>query len=351
MSVASTASAGETASGLKTGIASWFLMVDANGQFYFFDAKAKKTAWGLPLRDMISEDEKLPHSRHGADDWVCCVDPGSGKKFYQSEKYGRLQWTPPMIYRARLADIPFFQMERVELKSEETTQFDEVKKPTLSRIDSLLALLEKISIEDVLKNSVTCSAFHRYLVAVHAEENLLFWGQCESFRTGAWFGMQILGINNPEKRKTLTLKDKKPEEFPEDEILDEGQEQLVQQLEKTRASVRMGLTDKRQSLGREARQIYDKFIRPKAEMEICIDSKAAERLLIRVTRGDIDKDMFVEAQEEVLRNMEEDLLPRFLKSALSEEEEIVGTGELTFKTDEVVRQAIRGLARTTSTAE
>jgi len=337
--------------GVPTGVGSWYQMLDDDsGRFFFYNAKTKKVSWGLPLRDIVTDAELAsPYARHGKDDWECCIDAQSGKKFYQSKKINRIQWQPPLVYRPRLMKLQFFADRRVSTVGEEPVA--KVSTPVLRRQASLQTLMNHISIESVLEDSTCCSAFHRYLVSVHAEENLLFWAACEVFRLGSWKGMKTLGIR--EGGVVDTKGDDTDDDIDEEDAHaqvvhdeeDEGQMMLQDQLARTHASVRIGMPigDER-SLSQEARTIYDRFIKPGAPMEICIDAQSGKGIIRCITSGKVDRTLFHVAQEEVLRNMEEDLLPRFLAVALSEDGETVGQGEFIFESDEVVRRALTAVA-------
>eukprot|EP00514_Thraustochytrium_sp_LLF1b_P006535 CAMPEP_0184532350 /NCGR_PEP_ID=MMETSP0198_2-20121128/14111_1 /TAXON_ID=1112570 /ORGANISM="Thraustochytrium sp., Strain LLF1b" /LENGTH=137 /DNA_ID=CAMNT_0026924923 /DNA_START=213 /DNA_END=622 /DNA_ORIENTATION=+ len=111
----------------------------------------------------------------------------------------------------------------------------------------------KIRIEQVLNNAQACAAYHRFLMAIHAEENILFWGAAEVYHRGEWKGMKVIG-------------------FPSEETMggdDEGSALLQKQMVMSRASVRIGFTaNKRLSLATEARLIYEKFIKEGASLEV-----------------------------------------------------------------------------------
>ncbi|GBG32539.1 Regulator of G-protein signaling 5 [Hondaea fermentalgiana] len=332
--------------GVQTGVGFWWQVCDdATGRFFFYHSKTKKVSWSLPLRDAVPEEEVHGLGNKLADsDWTMSIDPQTGKKFYESKKINRIQWKPPLMYRPRLMKLPYFQERRVSLAAEEPVPKARVSMPKLKRQASIETIINSISIESVLDDSTSCSAFHRYLVSVHAEENLLFWATCEVFRLGKWKGMKTLGIRAGgvpahDSDAEVDAEDVDAEADHDEE--DEGEQQLQEQLERTRASVRIGLpVDGARSLNQEARTIYDRFIRPGAPLEICIDAQAGQRIIHRINAGDVNRELFLLAQEEVLRNMEEDLLPRFLQTVFSDDNEVVGQGEFIFSSDEVVRRAL-----------
>jgi hypothetical protein len=319
--------------GVQTGISGWYQMYDdESGKYFFYNKSTKKTAWGLPLRDVLPEAERNPHNKAGSSDWVVCVDPMSGKKFFQSNKIKRVQWTVPLLFKQYLDPLPYFAIQkRVSMVG--ATPQPGVATPMLKRQPSMNSLLSSIHIEDVLEDSQACAAFHRFLVASHAEENILFFGAAEVYRKGEWKGMKVIGEQS--------------ESVKDDE--EEGEAMLRQQMLQTRASVRLGFqpTNVRSA---QARQIYDKFLKQDAPMEICVERKVAEKVLdmINSSEEDEDRTMFLQVQEEVLRNMGEDLLPRFLRIALAADsgvkDLVVGEKDNTFKTDAVVQTALRRIA-------
>ena len=76
---------------------------------------------------------------------------------------------------------------------------------------------------------------------------------------GTFHGMDVMGIENKMTE-------------------DEGDEMLQKQLMMSRASVRIGVPLKRTSLKDEAMIVYDKFLRPEAEMWVCVEQSIANRV-------------------------------------------------------------------------
>ena len=330
--VSSTASSGSSAglSGVPTGVGKWQQMYDEDtGRFFFFDKETKATNWGLPLKEVMPEAMRMPHSKVGESDWVMCIDPQSGKKFYQSVKISKVQWTPPLMFRAAISKLPYFN-KRVSIIGAQPIVNVSAPAPAEAQANPM-AHIEQMTIDKVLGDSQTCAAFHRFLVASLAEENNMFWGAAEVYRVGKWKGMTVLGQRSDE---TMSGDD-------------EGDMLLQEQFARTRASVRIGFTaPARPPASEEARLIYDKFLKPNAEMEVCVERKVADAVLNRIQSKVEDKrrEIFIEAQRNVEKNMAEDLLPRFLRCALGEGDQSIGSGEKAFTSDAVVREALVGLA-------
>jgi hypothetical protein len=270
----------------------------------------------------------MPHSKVGESDWVMCIDPQSGKKFYQSVKISKVQWTPPLMFRAAISKLPYFN-KRVSIVGALPVASVSAPAPATAPVNAM-AHLEQMTISKVLGDSQTCAAFHRFLVASLAEENIMFWGAAEVYRVGKWMGMTMLG-----QRNDATMSGD-----------DEGEMLLEEQFARTRASVRIGYTaPARPPASEEARLIYDKFLKPNAEMEVCVERKVADAVFNRIQSKVDDKrrEIFVEAQRNVEKNMAEDLLPRFLRCALGEGDQSIGSGDKVFTTDAVVREALMRL--------
>jgi len=92
----------------------------------------------------------------------------------------------------------------------------------------------------------------------------------------------------------------------------------------------------------EARIIYDRFLKQDTKMEVCVDRKVANAVKENIDAGNMmsDRSVFVRAQEEVLRVMESDLLPRFLEMSLADHPDF----QSDYTADEVVKQTLKRIA-------
>ena len=72
---------------------------------------------------------------------------------------------------------------------------------------------------------------------------------------------------------------------------DEGDEMLQKQLVKSRASIRIGVPLKRTSLKDEAMIVYEKFLRPEAEMWVCVEQSVAKRVEENINNATEDDGM------------------------------------------------------------
>ena len=95
-----------------------------------------------------------------------------------------MQWRIPHIYSTTIGKLEYF----TEAFAEKQRQKLAARKARKMRNEKLKAqarkVQETVSIEQVLEDSVLCAAFHRYLVSVYAEENLLFYGATQIFEKG-----------------------------------------------------------------------------------------------------------------------------------------------------------------------
>jgi len=313
----------ETFKGVKTGIKSWFQVYDErNNRFFDYDSKHDHVSWGLPLRDGVALSKIPEGSKIGSDDWECYVDVEAGKLFYKSVKYNKIQWGMPLLYKGFLANNEYFKRPRVSIA--ESSKVNVGGGPSLKRQDSVHTISAKISISDILEDDVACAAFHRFLMASHAEENLLFWGASEIFRKRVWKGMKMVGVGD------------------DSEMDNEGIQMLQSQLVKSRASVKIGLPPVPVAAIDEARIIYDRFLKQDTKMEVCVDRKVANAVKENIDAGNMmsDRSVFVRAQEEVLRVMESDLLPRFLEMSLADHPDF----QSDYTADEVVKQTLKRIA-------
>lgn len=311
---------------IVTGIPGWLQFVDpGTGRPFFINKKTKKRSWGLPLRDLL-KDPKVKGPR-GDDDWECHVDPKTFKRFYSSKQHKKLQWKVPHVYGYFLSERPFFSDSYVAecLKTRNNNVIKNTKgEATGSNMTKMIKLT------DIIQNNITCAAFHRFLLASHAEENLLFFGAVELFNFGEWKGMKVLGVEM-----------KKVQQKPGDKEFDEGKNMLQAQLAKSHASTRIGMLQKPKTLKEEAQIIYDKFLAENSELWVCHSQQQQTKILNEINDATDTTDLrgiFDDAQTEVYESMIDDLFPRFLKLAMDEDQ------LKSFETDEILRATVLELA-------
>lgn len=309
--------------GIKTGVHGWEQYVEPeSGRAYFRNHYTKVSSWGLPLRDVLKNDGVSGPT--GNDDWQCFVDTETQKRFYQSKRNHKVQWRIPHVYTTTIGKLDYFTKEFAEKQRKKLAAKQARKLRNEKLKEQARKVRETVSIEQVLEDSVLCAAFHRYLISVYAEENLLFYGAIQVFEKGSFHGMDVMGIENKETK-------------------DEGDEMLQKQLVMSRASVRIGVPLKRTSLKDEARIVYEKFLKPEAEMWVCVEqsiAKEVEENIVNASEEDDLRGIFEDAQAEILRNMSNDLLPRFLAVSMSQEKD---SGKNAFKTDELLQRALLSL--------
>ena len=120
----------------------------------------------------------------GNDDWQCFVDTDTQKRFYQSKRNHKVQWRIPHVYTTTVGKLPYFTEEFAE-KQRQKLAARQARKIQREKLKEQAAKVrENVSIQSVLDDSVLCAAFHRYLISVYAEENLLFYGAIQVFEKG-----------------------------------------------------------------------------------------------------------------------------------------------------------------------
>jgi len=304
-----------------TGIPYWYEYVDeTSGRPFFRHKLSKERRWGIPLRDVLKHP--LMKGPPGEDDWECHVDPKTFRRFYSSKMYKKLQWKVPHLYSTTVGKLPFFKDEYVKQRLAERNR------KIIERNDGVTAreIIKNITLLDALDNNTTCAAFHRFLVASYAEENLLFCGAVEIFEKGKWKGMKVLGV---EMKNAL------------DADLDEGTDMLQKQLAATRASFRLGLEVKPKSMKDEAKIIYDKFVKADSDLWVCVSEEIKSEIEKAIEESDDTTDLrsvFETAKTQVYDNMIEELFPRFITLAL-DEDELTG-----FTSDEILRATLLDMA-------
>uniref|UniRef100_A0A7S3PGE6 WW domain-containing protein n=1 Tax=Aplanochytrium stocchinoi TaxID=215587 RepID=A0A7S3PGE6_9STRA len=300
-----------------TGIPYWTEYIDEKtGRAFFLHKLTKKRSWGLPLKDVLKDPRMKGPS--GDDDWECHIDPKTFKRFYRSKMYKKLQWKMPHIYGTTVGRLPYFSDEYV--KERLAARNNKI----VEKNDGITAqaVMKKVSLLDAIENNVVCAAFHRFLVATYAEENLLFYGAVEVFDKGEWKGMKTLGV---EMKNAMSNN------------LDEGSDMLQQQLKASRASMRMGMMEKPKTMKAEAGVIYDKFLQSDSELWVCVSEGSKQEIIKQITEATDTTDLrgiFDSAQEQVYESMIEALYPRFITIEMKEDS-CKG-----FEADEVVRATL-----------
>eukprot|EP00924_Labyrinthula_sp_SR-Ha-C_P009184 augustus_masked-scaffold_2-processed-gene-15.34-mRNA-1 protein AED:1.00 eAED:1.00 QI:0/-1/0/0/-1/1/1/0/359 len=296
-----------------TGIGQWEEHIDdKTGHIFFFNPEDNTNSWGLPLRYILPEDERRD------DDWEVHIQSGTFRRFYESKQEGVKTFKPPRTYAALLKTLPYFSKEFSENTKKARKYVTAFKSKELAATAS-----RKIKLSDVLNDPIACAGFHKYLLATRAEENLLFFIACEIYKEGTFHGQRILG-----EKMVGTIK---------------GQEILYEQMKKSRASLRVGLTARilKDSKLTQVKILYDRFIKDGSALWIFIPYEIRTEIEATINRYESlplaqqnSSDLlsiFDDAKMHVYDSMMDELFPGFLTSVI-ERTDIDG-----FKSDEVLR--------------
>lgn len=385
---------GDQVIGVVTGIGNWLEVRDNQDKFlYFYNEKTKLFSHKLPLQELLrpgSAIEKAPQRVPGSqfsaasavvDDWVVQLDPYTGfKKFFRSESRCIAQYRMPDEYAAALRTLPYFSegaMHHTKYKSKLLSNEKLVEKAQESMIEqveiSSADVLDELPLADVLQHPTTCAGFHRYLVAIYAEENLMFFGACEIFEKGIWHGQTVLGGSTRRNGPQVKLPGSSPEQPAPSKSrgarinavvrnrrdqaskflnlrprLEEGQETLYNQLQTTRASIRMGLTSTDgalmplESMKARAMVIYEKFMRTGCDLWVCVSDSLCKQIQKRIDTADENTNLlglFTQAQSEVYENMMVAMYPDFAKAVVDR------VKVENFSNDEVVKTTLIDLVQ------
>lgn len=149
-----------------------------------------------------------------------------------------------------------------------------------------------LKLRDLLTSEQCLSLFLAFCRSQFNSENLLFWLNAESFRL----------LANEEQAK------------------------------------RLGVPLTKQQILSRAIEVYNRFLKQDAEDWVCLRTDTADRItiLLRDTPENVTSTIFNTAQEETLRTVENDIIPRFIESTIV-------TGK--FETDDSVKSELRSLLR------
>jgi hypothetical protein len=231
---------------------------------------------------------------------------------------------------------------------------------------TLRMLIQTLTLDKVICDREAFRAFQLFASSFHAEENVLFYCVSEAFQNRGTKAVGVLGLDDLSKSQHKGLP--------------RTQSHLHQiALDSSRAE-RMGTTLDRVQMIREATAIYDRFLAPGAPDWVCVEQKVIEDIQLKLhavkkdAKQPFSRDLFARAKEfvwevvggaqltrcaacerrYVFKNMEHDLLPRFLKVALAPEQPKDGTSDddevdtkamQIFKADEVLRHHLLQLQK------
>mmetsp|Transcript_2133 Transcript_2133/g.2445 ORF Transcript_2133/g.2445 Transcript_2133/m.2445 type:complete len:245 (+) Transcript_2133:354-1088(+) len=129
-----------------------------------------------------------------------------------------------------------------------------------------------LTLREVLQHPDGSDTFLRFCQTQYASENLLFWLNAQKFYI----------LMNMKKASKLNVK--------------LNQETVVSQ----------------------ARRLYERFLKPDAAQWVCVDMEAVRSIENKLENqpGEIDHKLFLGPQEETLNTLEQDIMPRFVKTVI-----------------------------------
>lgn len=131
-----------------------------------------------------------------------------------------------------------------------------------------------LTIREVLQHAEGSETFLRFCQSQFASENLLFWLHAEKFS-------MLMNKNSALKLEVQLSND---------------------------------------TIVEQARKVYERFLKPGATQWVCIDIETVRDIeeMLDDTPSLVDHRLFMQAQEETLQTLEQDLMPRFVKDVVVE---------------------------------
>lgn len=297
-----------------TGVGDWEELVDApSGRVFFFSELQQLSKWALPLDTLGRNADERKH----LSGWCVHVDPSSQKKFFAHEEKNKAQWALPESLALLVKDAQYLkekrsmavQNQKVHSRNRPQTS-DALPKeaPTMRRM-TLRMLVQKLTLDKVICDREAFQAFQVFAGTFHAEENVLFYCVVEAFSKRGSKAVGVLGLDDLAKTKHQGLP--------------RTQSHLNQINLDTKRADRMGTTIEKVQMIREANAIYSRFLCAGASDWVCVDQKIVDDVQCAISackddpKNPLDRSLFAKAQHYVYKNLEHDLLPRFVKAALT----------------------------------
>jgi len=201
---------------------------------------------------------------------------------------------------------------------------------------TLRMLVQNLTLDKVICDREAFQAFQVFAATYHAEENVLFYCVVEAFSKRGSKAVGVLGLDDLAKTAHKGLP--------------RTQSHLNQIALDQKRAERSGTNIEKIQMIREASAIYSRFLAPGAADWVCVDQKIVEEVGQQLFEAREDPKIpldrttiFEKAQHYVFKNLEHDLLPRFVKASLSRDESAVAEEPVrerkhgVFEPDEVLR--------------
>ena len=171
-----------------------------------------------------------------------------------------------------------------------------------------------ITLRGVLKDPKALKAFQDYACSVHSEENITFWIAVEFFRAQH--------MSTPKTSRAMRKRFSTALNMGEDlslshefEFTSENRKVLEKELVLAFDDLNlMEMPENQLMLLNEAYRIYKTFMEEGSKHWTSLDDTTCEHVRTRIMKGDVDINIFSEAQRKVYHVMLMDLFPRFLKA-------------------------------------
>ena len=324
MAEATTATATSSSTTTTTGVGDFVELVDAKtGRVFFWSDALQVARWGLPLEGLAPGQAGEPQHDAAVSQlkgWCLHVDPSSQRKFFANEAKFATQWDMPDVVHELAKDKPYLKEKRswavqrqqahnrAAPRSSVTESGAAVTAPATRRL-TLRMLVQRLTLDKVFSDAELFRAFMLFSGTYHSEENVLFWCVVEAFAHRGEKSVDVLGLDDTAKLGHRGLP--------------RTQSHLNQITLDSKRAEKMGTTLERIQLVREATAIYDRFLAPGAPDWVCVDQKIVESIHAQLIKAREDvaaplsRKLFNPAQRAVFRNLEHDLLPRFIKAVLA----------------------------------
>lgn len=334
-----------------TGVQDWEELVDdLSGRVFFFSESQSLSQWGLPL-ESVGKTEQERQKLRG---WCVHIDPTTQTKYFAHEAKSKAQWNyPGEGLKSVLWRVPYLrdkrswaiEMQKKHNRAKPSSSLHHIvsaNKPSVRTL-TLRELIQSLTLDKVVCDREAFKAFQIFASSFHAEENVLFYCVTEAFAKRGSKAVGVLGLDDLAK--------------PHDKGLPRTQSHLNQLVVDQSTAERCKTTVERIQMLREAKGIFNRFLGPEAKDWVFVNPVLVEEVAkVLAECGDdptatteLNRRLFEKAQAFVFQNLEQDLLPRFIKASLTREREVLsapiaGTHGA-FTPDEVLRHHLLQLQR------